>query len=710
MRESGILMPVSSLPGPYGIGCFGKKAEKFVDFLAAAGQKIWQILPLSPTGYGDSPYQSCSAFAGNPYFIDLDALKAEGLLTAAQLKAEPWGKDPLNVDYGTLYTSRYKVLRAAYAAWRRQCAGQHGCAHYYPDAYYAFTLENEGWLEDYALYMALKTANGMKSWTQWPREYRKREPQALEAFKAENEEEIGFWKFLQYEFSIQWKKLKAYANANNVQILGDIPIYVSADSVDAWVGGPLFELDADGGFARVAGCPPDYFSAEGQLWGNPLYNWPYHKQTGYAWWIQRVRHALGIYDLLRIDHFRGFDTYWAIPADSTTAKTGKWETGPRMELFNALEGALGKLPIIAEDLGELFPSVRELLADSTFPGMKVLQFAFGGGDSEYLPHNHVKNSVVYPGTHDNTTLTAWWDESASAKEKAVAAAYLHLTGCQPTAKEVAAVKTEAARTALLRAALGSVADRAIIPMADWLGLGEEAHLNSPGKLGGNWIGRHQRVSPALRRRPAAKEVPSIGFLPSGTTWSSWTAPSAQATVRGFVESTVPGASPLEAATRHSVTLTFLPPAVTNQAMGQGFMPRTQLWMCAAVSVSLNSASSLSSMGARVAFSCCWGWGWRVPASMAGTVSQRTRAPTAVTRSNSSPLVSSGPMAIFSQTSTSPVSNPSSICMMETPVSVSPFRTAHCTGALPRYLGSRDTCRLMQPYFGASSTDLGRMQP
>ena len=250
MRESGILMPVSSLPGPYGIGCFGKAAFQFVDFLSAAGQTIWQLLPLSPTGYGDSPYQSCSAFAGNPYFIDLDALKAEGLLTAAQLKAEPWGKDPLNVDYGTLYTSRYKILRAAYAAWRSQCAGQHGCAYYYPDAYYAFTLENEGWLEDYALYMALKTANGMKSWTQWPREYRKREPQALEAFKAENEEEIGFWKFLQYEFSIQWKKLKAYANANNVQILGDIPIYVSADSVDAWVGGPLFELDAGGRRSR----------------------------------------------------------------------------------------------------------------------------------------------------------------------------------------------------------------------------------------------------------------------------------------------------------------------------------------------------------------------------------------------------------------------------------------------------------------------------
>ena len=443
MRESGILMPVSSLPGPYGIGCFGAEALKFVDFLAAAGQHIWQLLPLSPTGYGDSPYQSCSAFAGNPYFIDLDALKADGLLTAAQLKAEKWGDDPLSVDYGTLYTSRYKVLRTAYAAWREKYAGLHGCAHYYPDDYYAFALANDSWLNDYALYMALKTANSMKSWTEWPREYRLRDAAALAKFAAEQEEEIGFWKFLQYEFATQWKKVKDYANAKGVKILGDIPIYVSADSVDAWVGGELFELDAQGGFARVAGCPPDYFSADGQLWGNPLYNWPYHKQTGYAWWIRRVRHALGIYDLLRIDHFRGFDTYWAIPAGSSTACTGKWEIGPRMDLFHALEAALGKLPIIAEDLGELFPSVRELLADSTFPGMKVLQFAFGGGDNEYLPHNHVKNSVVYPGTHDNTTLTDWWENAATGKEKANAAAYLHLTPCKPTAKEVAAVKPDA---------------------------------------------------------------------------------------------------------------------------------------------------------------------------------------------------------------------------------------------------------------------------
>ena len=426
MRESGILMPVSSLPGPYGIGCFGKEAFEFVDFLAQAGQKIWQILPLSPTGYGDSPYQSCSAFAGNPYFIDLDALKEEGLLTAAQLKAEKWGTDPKEVDYGTLYVSRFKVLRTAYAAWRKQCAGLHGCSYYFPDDYYAFTLANEEWLDDYALYMALKVANGMKNWVEWDKPYRLRDKKALAAFAAENEEEIGFWKFVQYKFAAQWQAVKAYANKKDVQILGDIPIYVSADSVDAWVGGALFELDADGGFARVAGCPPDYFSADGQLWGNPLYNWAYHKKTGYAWWVRRVRHALGIYDLLRIDHF---------------------------------------------------------------PGMKVLQFAFSGGDSEYLPHNHVKNSVVYPGTHDNTTLTDWWENGASEKEKAAAAAYLHLTGVKPTAKELAAIRTDDVRIALLRAALGSVADRAIIPMYDWLGLGAEAHLNTPGKLGGNWAWR-----------------------------------------------------------------------------------------------------------------------------------------------------------------------------------------------------------------------------
>ena len=479
MRASGILLHISSLPSPHGIGTMGAAAKDFVDFLVKAGQAYWQILPVCPTSYGDSPYQSFSTFAGNPYFIDLDLLAKAGLLQPEEYESIDWESTPGCVNYGALYQKRYAVLHKACA---RLLAA--------PPADYAdFLAKNAFWLPDYALFMALKDAHNGVCWQQWEEPLRRREPETLAAARAKYAADIDFWQAVQYLFYTQWYDLKAYANAKGIQILGDIPIYVSADSVDAWVGGPLFELAADGSFARVAGCPPDYFSADGQLWGNPLYNWPYHRETGYAWWIERVRHALGIYDLLRIDHFRGFDTYWAIPADSATAKTGKWENGPGMELFDALEQALGQLPIIAEDLGELFPSVRKLLADSTFPGMKVLQFAFSGGDNEYLPHNHVKNSVVYPGTHDNTTITAWWESAATPKEKATAAAYLHLTGAHPTAKELAAVKTADARTALLRAALGSVADRAIIPMYDWLGLGEEAHLNTPGKLGGNWAWR-----------------------------------------------------------------------------------------------------------------------------------------------------------------------------------------------------------------------------
>ena len=487
-RCSGILMPVSSLPGGYGIGSMGQAARDFVDFLVLAGQSVWQILPVGPTSYGDSPYQSCSAFAGNPYFIDLDLLAADGLLTKKDYAAINWGGDAAHVDYGTLYEKRFAVLRKAYANFLKKRPVP-GYETPYPDDWYRFQFLSSDWLPDYCLYMAIKEANGMVDWQQWPRALRVREPEALAEFKAEHAGEIEFWAFLQYEFDRQWRALHAYAKEKGVAIMGDIPIYVAADSADAWAGRELFETDAEGKPRRVAGCPPDYFAVDGQLWGNPLYDWDYHRRTGYAWWVLRIRHALSIYDILRIDHFRGFDTYWAIPAGETTARNGRWEQGPRMELFRALHNALGSLPIVAEDLGEMFDSVRELLAESGFPGMKVLQFAFTGEDSVDLPHNYPRNCVAYPGTHDNTTLTAWWDESASAKEKAAAAAYLHLTGCQPTAKEVAAVKTEAARTALLRAALGSVADRAIIPMADWLGLGEEAHLNSPGKLGGNWSWR-----------------------------------------------------------------------------------------------------------------------------------------------------------------------------------------------------------------------------
>ena len=473
MRESGILMPVSSLPGPYGIGCFGKKAEKFVDFLAAAGQKIWQILPLSPTGYGDSPYQSCSAFAGNPYFIDLDTLKEEGLLTAAQLKAEKWGTDPKEVDYGTLYVSRFKVLRTAYAAWRKQCTGLHGCSYYFPDDYYAFTLANEEWLDDYALYMALKVANGMKNWVEWDKPYRLRDRKALAAFAAENEEEIGFWKFVQYKFAAQWQAVKAYANKKDVQILGDIPIYVSADSVDAWVGGALFELDADGGFARVAGCPPDYFSADGQLWGNPLYDWDYHRRTGYAWWILRIRHALSIYDILRIDHFRGFESYYAIPAGNKTAAGGHWEKGPDRAFIDAIHETLGQGGIIAEDLGYLTPEVKTMLAASGYPGMKIMQFAFDSREpGNYLPYTYPHNSVVYTGTHDNVT-TEGWRQSASPEDVHYACRYLR---CLP----------EDLTEAMICACLASVSDMAIIPLADWLHLGSEARINTPSTQGTNW--------------------------------------------------------------------------------------------------------------------------------------------------------------------------------------------------------------------------------
>ena len=489
MRESGILMPVSSLPGPYGIGCFGKAAFQFVDFLSAAGQTIWQLLPLSPTGYGDSPYQSCSAFAGNPYFVDLEALEKEGLLTAADLKAESWGKDPLEVDYGTLYVSRFAVLRKAYAAWRSQCAGLHGCAYYYPDDYYAFTLANEDWLEDYALYMALKVANKMKNWVEWDTPYRRRDKAVLAAFAAANEEEIGFWKFVQYKFSAQWQAVKTYANKKGVQILGDIPIYVSADSVDAWVGGKLFELDADGRFARVAGCPPDYFSADGQLWGNPLYDWAYHKKTGYAWWIQRVRHALGIYDLLRIDHFRGFDTYWAIPADSTTARTGKWENGPGMELFRAIEKALGPIPLIAEDLGVQTDEVRELLSASGFPGMRVLIFGFTPDyDNEHLPHNYLPNSIVYTSTHDSQTVCEQIMDICTEPEKQFAYRYLRTS------------HAEAMGWSAIKCVWASPAHIAMTTLQDLLSLGADARMNTPATIGGKnwrWRVRAEALNPTV---------------------------------------------------------------------------------------------------------------------------------------------------------------------------------------------------------------------
>ncbi len=477
MRECGILMPVASLPGPGGIGGFGRSAYEFVDFLAKAGQQVWQILPLSPTGYGDSPYQSCSAFAGNPYFIDLDTLAQEGLLRPEDYREIPWQSDPEQIDYAAQYHNRLKVLRIAYENWK-QGRPVPGHGTHRPNDYYAFELLNDSWLEDYALYMAAKDAYRMLPYQQWPEGMRLRDPDTMAEFARDHADELEFWRFVQYEFDRQWQALKAYANGQGVRILGDIPIYVSADSADAWAGGPLFEMDAQGHPLRVAGCPPDYFSADGQLWGNPLYDWAYHEKTNYAWWVGRVRHALRQYDILRIDHFRGFDTYWAIPADARNARVGKWEQGPGMQLFKALREQLGQLPIVAEDLGELFDSVRRLLKDSGFPGMKVMQFAFGGGgNNEYLPHNHMENCVVYPGTHDNTTIADWLRHAAGRKEVAHARLYLGLN------------RQEGLVRGFIRGTLTSVAGLAIIPMADWLGLGAAARINTPGKLGGNWAWR-----------------------------------------------------------------------------------------------------------------------------------------------------------------------------------------------------------------------------
>ena len=346
-RCSGILMPVSSLPGGYGIGSMGQAARDFVDFLVLAGQSVWQILPVGPTSYGDSPYQSCSAFAGNPYFIDLDQLAADGLLKPEDYAKENWGTNPNYCDYALLYQKRYKVLRKAYAAFLQQRPVP-GYDTPYSDDWYRFTFLSDAWLPDYCLYMAIKEENKMCDWQTWPAPLRLRDPKALEEFRTGHADELGFWAFVQYEFAKQWQALKAYANGKGIKIMGDIPIYVAADSADAWAGRELFEMDSEGHPRRVAGCPPDYFAEDGQLWGNPLYDWAYHKRTNYAWWVRRVRHALSIYDILRIDHFRGFDTYWAIPAGDENARGGKWEQGPGMDLFRTLHNALGELPIVAE--------------------------------------------------------------------------------------------------------------------------------------------------------------------------------------------------------------------------------------------------------------------------------------------------------------------------------------------------------------------------
>ena len=469
MRASGVLLPVASLPSEYGIGAFSKEAYKFVDMLKKAGQRYWQILPLGPTGYGDSPYQSFSTFAGNPYFIDLNTLVNKRWISKKDCKECDFGSDSRYVDYGTIYQNRWGILKKAFEKSEIENNTE----------FQAFCKENEEWLNDYALYTVIKEENGGKSWSEWETSYRLRNAGTLQRFAEEHQEGIRFQKFLQFEFYEEWNALKSYANQNGIEIIGDIPIYVAFDSADAWSHPELFQFDENRMPVGVAGCPPDAFSATGQLWGNPLYDWNYHKETGYEWWAKRIDHCRKLYDIIRIDHFRGFDEYYWIPAQDETAEFGHWEKGPGMDIFHAVEQKLGKIRIIAEDLGFLTDSVLKMVADSGFPGMKVLEFAFDSREpSDDLPHNYTKNCVVYTGTHDNETLAGWY-RKLDAKDKRFALKYLG-------AKKL---DNKEAVWAIIRMALASVADTCIIPIQDYLCLGNEARINQPSTLGGNWMWR-----------------------------------------------------------------------------------------------------------------------------------------------------------------------------------------------------------------------------
>ena len=469
-RECGVLLPISSLPSKYGIGCFSKSAFEWIDFLQESGQTCWQILPLGPTSYGDSPYQSFSTFAGNPYFISLEDLIEEGVLTEKECDAVDFGSREDDVDYEKIYKGRYKLLRKAY---ERSDISKN------PD-FVRFQQEQAHWLGDYALFMAVKDRFEGIPWTEWAEDIRLRWNNALDYYRKELYFEIEFQEYMQFKFYEQWAKLKAYANRRGIRIIGDIPIYVAMDSADTWANPGLFKLDENNEPTQVAGCPPDGFSATGQLWGNPLYRWDVHKNTGFEWWIKRLAHCFNMYDVVRIDHFRGFDEYYAIPYGDKDAKRGWWEKGPGMDLFRTVSYRLGHKDIIAEDLGFMTDSVKRLVEESGYPNMKVIEFAFDerdtGNASDYLPHNYTNNCVVYTGTHDNDTLMQWY-EGLSVAAKRKVRRFLKRQG----------IKQGSVKDRLLTYTFRSRAEYAIIPMADILGLGEEGHINTPGTVGSpNW--------------------------------------------------------------------------------------------------------------------------------------------------------------------------------------------------------------------------------
>ena len=466
MRESGILMHITSLPGAYGVGTMGKNAYAFVDFLKKAGQRKWQMLPLTPTGYGDSPYQSCSTFAGNHYLIDLDMLVEEGLLQREEITCYPWGDRADRVNFGLLYENRLKVLRRAYSRFTDW------------ENFTKFCEENSSWLPDFALFMALKEQKGGAPWYQWEEPLKHRQPDAIWQARQELKEEIRFYCFVQYLFDKQWRGLRNYAHSADVEIIGDVPIYVPLDSADVWGNPELFLLDENLDPIAVAGCPPDSFSADGQLWGNPLYRWDVHEKDGFTWWVQRLAAAGSRFDVVRIDHFRGLESYWSVPYGDTTARGGRWVVGPGMAFVNALREKLPDIKMIAEDLGYLTQAVLDLRDASGYPGMKVLEFAFDSREpSEYLPHTYHQNTVCYTGTHDNMTMLQWFQSVEEATVK-YAAEYMALT------------ETEGYVWGAIRTAQASVSDLCVVQMQDYLELGAEARMNFPGtQTGENWVWR-----------------------------------------------------------------------------------------------------------------------------------------------------------------------------------------------------------------------------
>ena len=477
-RRGGILLHPTSLPGRYGIGELGPEAHRFVDFLAGAGQRLWQVLPLGPTGYGDSPYQCFSAFAGNPLLISLDALVEDGWLQAADVAYAP--KLPADsVDYDAVAAFKLPLLDRAFRRFEEAAESADR------EAFEAFRQANASWLDDYALYMAVKEAQGGKEWTDWQEDIARRRPEALARWREERAGAVRAREFGQYLFFLQWQRLRDRCRERDIALMGDIPIFVARDSADVWSHPELFQLEEDGRPRVMAGVPPDYFSATGQLWGNPLYDWEEMARTGYAWWVERLRAALGLVDLVRLDHFRGFEACWEIPAGEKTAENGQWVKGPGAALFEALREALGELPIVAENLGVITPEVEELRERFGFPGMAILQFAFGRDPeaAQFQPHHYPRNRVVYTGTHDNDTTVGWWTSSGAGdstrgadevrEERQHALAYLDAEG-----REI--------HWAFIRAAFASVADTAVVPLQDVLGLGSEARMNLPGRARGNW--------------------------------------------------------------------------------------------------------------------------------------------------------------------------------------------------------------------------------